>query len=299
MVRIQFQTVRLEDKPFFDRFFRSGQHHNSECTFTYYYMWRKAGNIRWALVDDCLCILLDFMGKPFFFPPYGATEANFAGVIKKMEEYFQSVHKPFYMRGITKPFLELFQSRLPERFSFSRDRDSWDYVYLGADLSELTGRRYSKKRNHINAFLAMHGNYCYRPVGRGNLAECLTFLDRWFSSHNANRYLEKEKEAILDIMEELDSLDIQGAVIEINGRIEAMTLGEAINDTTAVIHAEKANPDIRGLYPLINQQFCRRQWPDKLYINREEDMGMSGLRKAKESYYPFQLLEKYTAQAKE
>ena len=290
---IGFKDVELGDKPVFDRFFQATGHNNSECTFTYYYMWRKAGRIKWAIVEGCLCILLDFFGKPFFFPPYGATRENFRAVIDKMKAHLAASGYPFYMRAVTKPFLALFRAAAPGRFSFTLSRDSADYIYRGDDLRELRGRKYDGKRNHINAFLRAHPDFRYLPVTRDNLSECLNFLDCWFQKRPPSTYLAKEREAICEIMHNLEALGVKGAVIEISGRIEALTLGEAINSATAVIHAEKANEEIRGLYQVINREFCRREWAGMAFINREEDMGVAGLRQAKLSYFPCALLEKY------
>jgi uncharacterized protein len=295
VLHINLKNIQLADKAIFDRYFVASQHHNSECTFTYHYMWRKAGNVKWAIVDDCLCILHEYHNGPFFFPPYGATDDNIATVLKEMAQYFSGLKKPLQLRGLTAPAVELLSGVFPERFSFTMNRDACDYIYLGTDLRDLRGRQYTKKRNHINAFMREHPDFNYYPMAKTNIPQCLEFADQWFNNHENTYFLPEEKAAISDIMETFEDLALTGAVIEIDGKVEAFTIGESINKEVAVVHIEKANSAIRGLYPAINQEFCKRAWGDKLYINREEDMGIASLRKAKQSYYPHLILEKFSA----
>ena len=294
MSAIYLKDIELKDKNIFDGFFKSGKYDNSECAFTYWYMWRKGENVKWAIVDDCLCII-NALRQPYCYPPYGATAQNFANVLAEIEKYFANMGQPFWMKAITQQYTELFQQVTPLEFSLKANRNAFDYIYSGCDLRELNGRKFSNKRNHIHAFMQEHAKYNYIPITQDVMKECRHFIANWFDIHVKSHSLLKEREAILEIMKAWDDLDVKGAVIEIDGKIEALTLGEAINCTTTVIHVEKANSEIRGLYQVINQEFCRREWADKLYINREEDMGIAGLRKAKQSYFPLYLLEKYEA----
>ncbi|MDR3590347.1 MAG: phosphatidylglycerol lysyltransferase domain-containing protein [Negativicutes bacterium] len=295
MAVINLKEIELADKPVFDSFFAKGQYNNSECTFTYHFMWRKAGNIRWGIAAGCLCLFLDFSGRPFALPPYGAENGDFPAALAAIEDYFRSVGKPFYMRGITGRFLSLFSSQAPGRYVLTPTRDSFDYLYRGEDLRELAGRRYSGKRNHIHAFLKEHGDYVYQPLTETNLPACTAYVAEWFEHHPPSRYLKTERDATQELLQQYSALELKGAVIEIDGKIRAMTLGESLCADTAVIHTEKAAAAVRGLYPMINREFCRRQWPDNAYINREEDLGVEGLRTAKLSYRPSSLLEKYQA----
>lgn len=294
VLTINFKEVQLTDKVIFDQFLGESQHNNSEATFTYHYMWRKLGNVRWTILDHCLCILQDGVANPFFFQPYGVTEHTVKHVLEQMTDYLERRGKPLRLRGLTQPFVDLVSKVFPGRFSFEMNRDTFDYLYLGADLRELKGRQYTKKRNHINAFMREHPDFSYCAISHEVIPRCLSFIEEWFSTHESTYLLEKEKEAIFDMLASFEPLKLKGAVIEINGKVEALTLGEAVNEHVAVIHIEKANSEIRGLYPVINQEFCRREWKDKFYINREEDMGVASLRKSKESYYPVQLLEKFS-----
>ncbi len=295
MAVINLKEIELSDKPVFDSFFANGQYSNSECTFTYHFMWRKAGNIRWGIAADCLCIFLDFSGRPFVLPPYGAENGDFEAALAAIEDYFRAVGKPFYMRGITGRFLSLFNSQAPQRYLLTPSRESFDYIYRGEDLRELAGRRYSGKRNHIHAFMKEHPDYVYQPLTETNLPACTAYVAEWFGQHPPSRYLQAEREATAELLEHYPALGLKGAMVEIDGKIRAMTLSESLNHATAVIHTEKAAAAFRGLYQVINREFCRRQWTDKLYINREEDLGVEGLRTAKLSYYPSSMLEKYQA----
>ncbi|MDR3563977.1 MAG: phosphatidylglycerol lysyltransferase domain-containing protein [Negativicutes bacterium] len=279
----------------FDSFFHKDRYENSEATFTYYYMWRKAGNIRWGIAAGCLCILLDFSGRPFAFSPFGVEEGKFPEALAAIEDHFRVIGKPFYMRGITGQTPDLFARFAPDRYVLSPNRESFDYLYRGDDLRQLAGRRYAGKRNHIHAFMKEYSDYRYQAIDEVNLPDCIAYAEKWFERHKATRYLAAERTATMDILQQFLFLGLKGAVIEVDGKIEALTLGEALGPDVAVIHTEKANAAMRGLYQVINRDFCCREWADKEYINREEDMGVEGLRTAKLSYYPCRMVEKYQA----
>lgn len=173
-------------------------------------------------------------------------------------------------------------------------RDQFDYVYRREDLVRLVGSKYRSKRNHINQFLRFY-TYVYEPLEDRHVNDCLVLQEKWCKMNRCKEDLDLfgEHEAIREVLTHHNTLQVCGAVILIEGRVGAFTLGEKLNDNTAVIHIEKADPEIPGLYPLINQQFCENSWQDVTYINREQDLGLPGLHKAKLSYYPDRFVEKF------
>ena len=173
-------------------------------------------------------------------------------------------------------------------------RDHADYIYRGEDLSNLAGRKYDAKRNHINIF-RKNNQYIYREITEKDLIGCLETANRWCQVHGCDQNMELHDEylAIINACNYFPQLGLKGGLIEIDGRIEAFTMGEMLNEKTAVIHIEKADNDVRGLYTMINQQFVANAWVDVPFINREQDLGDESLRKAKESYLPDHLVEKY------
>ena len=182
-----------------------------------------------------------------------------------------------------------------DQFRVLPDRDSSDYVYSAQDLINLAGRKYHKKKNHLNRFLKDY-QFEYRDLDM-ELVECFLVLqEEWCKMKECieSPELHSEDYAIHTALTSFEELDYKGGAIQIGSKIEAFSLGEKLNDNTAVIHIEKANPEIPGLYTAMNHSFCSSAWPDMKYINREQDLGIEGLRKAKESYHPHHMIDKYT-----
>ena len=136
----------------------------------------------------------------------------------------------------------------------------------------------------------------YEPIGPDNYEECKAFGDEWCEKRvGEDESLRCEQCAIHEAIDNFEALGLRGGAIRVNGKIEAFSFGKKINDDTAVLHVEKANPDIRGIYAAINKEFAEHAWGDVVYLNREEDMGHEGLRTAKESYHPEFMIKKYSS----
>jgi hypothetical protein len=174
-------------------------------------------------------------------------------------------------------------------------RDHFDYVYPTADLTRLAGRHYQAKRNHLNSFQRSH-RHAYEPLTPARLAACLELAQKWCEIKRCEDDLNlwQEWEAVKETLTYFQELGLTGGAIYVNGRLESFTVGEKLNADTAVIHLEKANPEIRGLYAAINQAFLENAWQDTAWVNREQDLGEPGLRQAKLSYHPHHLEEKFT-----
>ena len=173
------------------------------------------------------------------------------------------------------------------------DRDNADYVYRREDLATLAGRHFTKKRNHINQCLAAY-DCRYEIITQETVAECLAMQDRWCAARDckAEPGLCGEYRAIEETLRHYTEFGLTGGGIRIEGTIEAFTVGEELNPSTAVCHFEKAMPEFHGLAQLINQWFAKNNLADFAYVNREQDLGIPGLRRAKESYSPDHLVEK-------
>ena len=164
--------------------------------------------------------------------------------------------------------------------------DDEDYIYETEKLISLSGKKYHSKRNFVNRFEANY-SYEYMPLTGENVLECLPALEEWFARHHEKMlFYFDEQEAILELLHNFDALGLKGAAIKIDGKIRAMTIGEFLPPDTAHIIIEKADIDYPGLYAVINQKFLEREWAGTRLVNREEDMGVEGLRKAKQSYHP-------------
>jgi uncharacterized protein len=206
------------------------------------------------------------------------------------------------------PTLRRVDNRLMSELSSSNSfdiqpvREDFDYVYKTSDLIKLSGGDYHAKRNYINTFINdFNGRFTYEELGEKHIAGCQEMAERWCASRRCDDDLGlmAELSAVNEALTHFKQLDILGGVISIDNTIEAFTLGEMLNSETAVIHVEKANPEIRGLYSIINQKFCEHNWSTVPFINREQDLGEPQLRKAKLSYYPSRMVQKYQIKLKQ
>jgi hypothetical protein len=194
---------------------------------------------------------------------------------------------------VGKGFVERFVDR--KTYRAVEDRANHDYVYVTEDLIKLSGNRYHRKKNHLNKFLKNY-RFEYRRLDEIPTGAFLELQEDWCELRSCveNPDLFHEDRAIYEALTNSERLGFEGGAILIDSKVEAFALGEPLNPDTAVIHVEKANPEIPGLYVAINQQFCEHAWSYLKYVNREQDLGVEGLRKAKLSYYPDHLVEKYT-----
>ncbi|MGB9620323.1 MAG: DUF2156 domain-containing protein, partial [Armatimonadota bacterium] len=178
------------------------------------------------------------------------------------------------------------------RYSIELDRDNWDYVYRASDLIELPGRKYDAKRNFINR-LKSQRRYEYVVLTSDLADECWKFAERWCDEKLCESIegLAAERRAVHEMLANFDALGLRGGAVRIDRRVVAFSLGEALNPETLVVHVEKADTSIDGLYQLINNEFCIHEAAGYRWVNREQDLGVPGLRKAKESYHPARLVE--------
>ena len=293
---ISFQPVTLADKPVIDSFFRAKRYEQSSCTFTNLFMWRNCYKVVWAVVEDCLCIQVTYGGATYSLPPFGPDKERFAAALGQLEQHYQTLGIPFLMKSATPDLVEWCESVRPGQFEYQPDRDNYDYVYATSDLINLQGRKYHIKKNHLNKFKKTYSQYEYRAIDATLTEACIDFATEWCRKRECDPdpSLICERDAIIDVMHNWDALGVTGGAILINGKVEAFTFGELLNEEMAVIHVEKADADIHGIYQAINQEFCQRVWSHVPFVNREEDMGIPGIRKAKESYLPVSMVEKYT-----
>ncbi|MEG1413107.1 MAG: phosphatidylglycerol lysyltransferase domain-containing protein [Acidaminococcaceae bacterium] len=289
---LKFKHIALEDKPIFDRYFSEQVYNGSECTFTNLFIWRSCYDINWTINHEALLIKVTRNNVTFLLPPFGGSAETLPLIFNELKLTF--VGQQLEIRGIYEETITSWQKNLPDIVAFTEDRDNWDYVYLQEKLATLAGRKYHSKKNHLNAFKKDQPDYLYEEITPANIEECIAFADLWCERRIGNdASLGCEFCAIKEALRNMTILKICGGLIRINGKVEAFTFGEKLNQQMAVIHVEKANPDIRGLYTAINQEFCQNAWSAVTYINREEDMGIEGLRKAKESYNPELMVKKY------
>lgn len=297
---MEFSEITLHSKTEFDDYIRQHQPVISELTFTNFFSWRYFYRFRYKIIAGLLCVVAaPNKGEPFAMMPIGAVnEENFAAAYTELKKYFTENGWRFAFKKITQHELVFFKNRIASEKSIVFDRDNSDYLYNTSDLISLRGRKYDGKRNHINKFKRRY-IYEYVPLDCSLLDECKRIMEQWCSVKNCNCQESDycERKANLELLGNCGALGCKGALISVDGSFEAFTVGEMLNDDTAVIHIEKAKASIDGLYAIINQQFAGKEWGKTAYINREQDLGLEGMRKAKLSYHPVKLIEKYTVYA--
>ncbi len=294
---LQFQPVRLDDKPIIDAYLKPHGFECSELTFTNFIIWGQDGKIQWAQENEVLYIRLQFAKKqhPFMFPPIPKDFSMDYGIaLQAAYEYFNAIGVAPRFRSVNGRFVELFHTHAP-LFSLIPDRNTFDYVYHAEDLIALKGRKYHAKRNHINQFTSQY-QFTYAPLTPERTKECMDLYMSWLQEKDINEPgILGEMKAISFLLPNMKALEVQGGCIYVGEKLVAFSLGERVKKDAAVIHIEKADASYTGLYAVINQQFAEHAWSDVTYINREEDMGIPGMRKAKLSYQPVKLIEKYDA----
>jgi len=288
----QFRNLTLEDKPLFHHAFTRFPPQISEFTFTNLFIWRDCYQTRISRFQNFLCLLSDLGESSFFFPPIGQGDVIecYHSLLRHLEGY----RVPPKITRVPEVVVEQIDWKA-SGMKAELDRNQCDYVYLVRDLIELGGRKYHRKRNHIKQFQEKY-TYQFLPLAAEWVTQCLQLEAEWCDLRHCevSQGLMNESLAIKEALTHFEELEVKGGVILIHEKVEAFTLGEPLNPETVVIHIEKANPAYEGIYPTINQAFLEQQWSGFTYVNREQDLGEEGLRKAKESYFPHHMVNKYT-----
>lgn len=298
---LQFKDLTIESRTELEPFFDLREIKSCEYNFNVMFIWAKVNGIKYA-VSEHFAVLSEVMNGRFITLMPLCEEKYFSEATEAVLEYYQLNNLKFSMYVADKVFADFVEEQYPNRFDVVSDRDFCDYIYDGDKLRTLIGNKYSKKRNHLNAFYGEYeGRYHYRKLTQEDKTLVCQYLRRWVKNKDeVSEALDDELEAICRVIDHLDRLDIKCGGIFVDDQLEAFSIGTLINKgKEAVIHVEKANEIIRGMYPLINTVFLNNEFPEVEWVNREEDLGIEGLRKAKLSYNPIEVLEKYTFFEKE
>ncbi len=291
-----FKDIEIDCKNILDKYFDLVDYEACEYCFTTLYMWKDLYNTKYYVEDDFAIVAGEYENKGFIILPLAKKE-NMNKAFDFIIKNFEKEHKQIHLKAINKEVVEYLQRVYGDRFEYIEERNNFDYIYDGESLRTLAGRKNQKKRNHLNSFVKEYGDRVeYKKLEEADFDECINLLKEWSKDKEESIELDSEFKAIKRIFKNYkklkDTLKISG--IYIDSKLEAFSIGEMLNDNMAVIHVEKANADIRGLYPYINQQFLLNEFSDVEFVNREEDLGIEGLRKAKLSYHPVKFAEKYT-----
>lgn len=291
---IKFHEITLEDKAWMDEKFAEDDRNACEYTFANNFIWRKVYQVEVAEICGCLVIRFRENGECCYSYPVGGGDKKAA--IDRLLAWREKKCRRIQLSPLSEADRAQILEWFPGRFLIEADRDDFDYIYAQEKLSSLAGKKLHGKRNHIARFKD-GGDWSYEPMTGENLEECRTMTYRWIKmrSEKWNEEMEEEVMVLHEAFDHMQELGLVGGVLRRAGEIVAFTMGEPLNSDTFVVHFEKAYPDMQGAYPMINQQFVQDACRNYTYVNREEDTGDLGLRKAKLSYYPEILLKKYVA----
>lgn len=297
----EFREITIDDRVVFNKYLKENNYRSSEMTFTNFYMWRNFYKFKFLEYKNYLCVISKRdNNEPFAFAPIGKPgQEGFKDAVRYLYEYFRENNYQLVFKRVEEEKLHYFTEGLDLPVETVFDRDNSDYVYSAEELITLKGKKFHGKRNHLNSFRLQY-DYEYVELNKELVGECIRINKEWCEQRSSESHKDYhfELEANADLLNNFELLDCKGALVKIDGRFEGYTVGEKLNGDTAVIHIEKANGDIRGIYTFINQQFCENAWKDLAYINREQDLGIEGLRKAKLSYNPVMMINKYDVYVK-
>ncbi len=288
---LNFKTIELKDKSLLDSYLLKSNFRNCDFSFSNLFCWKERYQTTYDIVTGFLVIRFIVVDDnlPCYLMPIGT--GNLTKILELLIADSKKNNYPFRMMSITDEMFVLLDKAMPDTFTYTPMRGSSDYIYLTENLLHLTGKKYQSKRNHINKFKIEHPDFEFLPITKELIPACLEMQKVWCIENGCtdSDMLNSEAHAVRRALHHFEELQLSGGVIKINGKITAFSFGQAIGQDTFGVHVEKA---LNSAYAIINQQMAEHIAYNYQYMNREEDLGLEPLRKAKLSYHPAILLEK-------
>lgn len=283
---IKFRKPTLDDVDFLRGFFLNSNVNACDYSAANIFLWSEVNNIEISYNEEVLYIRYLLDGE--FYYTFPITSNSIKSAIENIEEFADSNGIEIKFAIIEEGMFEVLEKIYPGKFKVEYNRDYFDYVYLRENLVNLSGRKYHGKKNHINKFKKNYERWSYESITNDNIDECIEMVNIWCMENDCAEIQSKlnEIQVVKKALQCFDGLKLKGGLIRAGNRIVAITMGEELNKDTFVVHFEKAFSSVQGAYPIINQQFVLNELEKYKYVNREEDLGIEGLRKAKESYNP-------------
>ncbi len=297
-MKLIFKNLTLEDNELFTGFFKKHPPLISEYTFSNLFVWHKSRKIQYALHDEGIIILAEQHGKSYFMPPVGFSDIK--KIYTELFNYADMHNYPKIFKRVGESDIEHLSGE--KSFKITEDPDNNDYIYNTEKLAFLEGRKYSNKRAWVRKF---DGEYYHKYMHYTEECKdrCIKLAEEWVNKRiESVNYNIDEFEAIKCFLENYNHFKIPGGIIcvDCEGKkdIVAFTFGEKLNKDTFVIHFEKADSGFTGIYQAINKYFAENEISGKFkFINREQDLGIAGLKKAKHSYYPEKFIKKFIVES--
>ena len=293
-MRLNFKTPEIADKSQFEKIPTDVNSQSFAKKFGSYFLWTKNHKTKICFDNDILYIKYDKENPVYEMPKGAKTDEKLVEAINRMlENHAQSTkNTKCEFTRLLKNEAEKLEKLFPERFKISPERNDFEYIYSVKNLADLKGKKYHAKRGHIAKFSKTH-EWKYKPLNIDEKENYLAFFKSWFGEkENANPH---EMTAIKKSLDYYNELELYGGTVYVGEKIVACAIGEKINNETFVVHFEKALTEFADAYTIINHELCKDIQNKYNFINREEDLGIPGLRKAKLSYHPCSFVEKYSA----
>lgn len=297
--RLNFKPVEIENIPQISRFMNMVDYKGNEFAAGTIFLWRNVFNLNVAFYNDNMFIKV-MVKEPSYLFPIGS------GDIKENMELIENDalinHQPFRMHSLNEELQNKITNIWPNKYCFFYSRKDFDYIYKTQDLIELKGKKYHSKKNLVNSFKKTYKErYLYKQITKNNLHECVAINNEWIKKSSATKNISKQNEqsALNEAFKNYFDLNLQGGILTVDNKPISFTIGEKLNSDTFLIHFEKALVDYKGVYQMINYSFLKNNCSQYEYINREDDTGSFGLRKAKLSYKPIFLEKKLLLRKKD
>ena len=293
---IHYNHIMLEDKERYAFARACGGERGCEYGFANLFLW---GRQRVAFLENNVSVFSQFDRKSVYLFPVGCGDRKVAVDAIIHDAAVRDI--PCRITGLTQADCEFLLENYPGKFRIHTDRNNFDYIYSIDHLADLPGRKFQRKRNHLNRFHQQYPQNAVEPITKENVAQVRSLVEAWYAQRqeqDPTADFHMEKAAIYKALENFHALDMEGLLLLIQGQPVAMTLGSFLTEQTFDVQFEKALQEFDGAYARINNAFAlylREKYPQLLWLNREEDMGIEGLRKAKMSYNPAFLCEKFWA----
>lgn len=286
----KFKSVEISDRAWVNQFLNQYHCYSLEYNFTTLFIWSDIYHTKISNINNCLVVSFGKDNKTFLFPVGKSGQ-------KETIDVLLADYKNITFSGLVEEHVEFLEKNYPDTFEFKMDRNMSDYIYTTESLMTLTGKKLSSKRNHINRFIENNPDWRYEKITDGNIDKVNKMHDKWCDTmdYDKKKGLESETIAVKKALKYFNELGLSGGILISGDKPVAFAIGDRLNDKTFLVHIEKAFHDIQGAYPMINKQFVTNNCSEFEFVNREEDAGDEGLRKAKLSYNPYCVLTKYTA----
>ncbi len=290
---INFQSLDPASKSEYDRYLQAAGERGCEYSFVNLYLW---GRQKAAFLYDHLVFFSQFSRKSVYLFPVGNGDKR--PVLDAIMADARERGIPCRLTGLTHDDCAALEQLYPGKFRYHFDRDAFDYIYSIDDLADLKGRKFQRKRNHLNRFRDTHPDHVLEPITDENIHRVEQLVEQWYNlrlRENPHADYHMEHAALSKALRQRKELGLEGLVLRDGDQLLAMTMGSRLNENTFDIHFEKALDIADGAYAAVNNGFARHlreKYPDVRWLNREDDLGLEGLRKAKLSYNPDHMVEK-------